>query len=527
MSTSPNLPAGAFITTLGGKSLVNARVDHKSDRPDNHLSIANCGGHLISKRGLYVVKYDRSGGNIYNAKTWFRDCIAPDSTGTDVSGATAVSSISAKGGRDNHGSSSTIAIAGGVIGGLAVAGLLAFLLWFWKRRIQKRRSTLLTPLSADPSFGGEKEETERGDGLRPTPNPSKFKASVRAQYDRFRGREASSASPTYDYSVMTTKERIRKIWAGLRVSQRRGFRTNENRKDVFAARAIRGGMKEEAKPRARPLPTNKPDSIMEDGILDSEAQQRRLSRIRGGSLGTALGRRALNSGDDPFSDVNAAKYTSANPPTHFATGADNPFSDANVIGERGYVPKTSSYVSDVRHSRTRSVDSTVALGRAMRVRAVDGVTSRPPSNSTTAYAESSLYLRDSASSFDTRRNRFRSDPFDLEPLSHSHTTYGLTAAVSSDLPTVSRSGIRRDPSNDSQRYQQSMGPIGGDLLATEGNIIRKPIAAARATYDSLGSSRYTSGVSQGTVDDWPEPGPDIGPTALWSGAGQSSSATGS
>ncbi|KAK7745984.1 hypothetical protein SLS53_002705 [Cytospora paraplurivora] len=376
----------------------------------------------------------------------------------------------------------------------------------------------------DPSFRGEKGETERGDGLRPTPNSPNFKASVRAQYDRVRGRKASSAPPTYEYSVMTTMERIRKIWAGLRGSQRRGPRLNENRKDMFAARAIREGMKEEAKPRSRPLPANKPDSLIKVEISDSEAQRRRLSRIRGGSLGTALSGLALSSGDDPFSDVNAARYTRANPPTHFATGADNPFSDANVIGGRGYIPKASAYVSDVRHSRGLSVDSTVALSRAMRVRAV---TSRPPSNSTAAYAESSLYLRDSASSFDTRRNRFRSDPFDLEPLSRGHNMYGLTAAVSSDLSTVSRSGIRRIPSNNSQRYQQSIGPIDSDLFAAEGDIIRRPIAAARATYDSLGSSRYTSGVSQGTVDNWPEPGPDIGPTALWSGAGRSSSATGS
>lgn len=452
---------------------------------------------------------------------------APGSGGTTVPGATAIPSVSTKGSRGTHGSSSTIAIAGGVIGGLAVVGLLAFLIWFWKRRIQKRRSTLLTPLSIDPSFGGEKEETERGDGLRPTPNASKFKAAVWAQYDRLRGGGASSTSPTYDYSVMATKERIRKIWDGLSGSQRHGSRLNMNREDMFAARAIRGSIKEEGKPRSRPMPANKPDSLMEDGILDDEAQRRRTSRVRGGSLGTVLSGLALSSGDDPFSDINVAKYTSTNPPTQSATGAGNPFSDANVIGGQGYVSKPSLYVFDVRHSRGQSVDSTVALSRVMRVRAIDSATSRPPSSSTSAYADSSLYLRDSASSFDTRRNRFRSDPFDLEPPTQSHNMYGLAAAASRDLSTLSRSGIRCVPSNSSQRYQQSVGPIGGGLFAPEGDMIRRPIAAARATYDSLGSSRYTSGVSQGTIDDWPEPGPDIGPTALWMGAGQSRSPTGS
>ncbi|KUI59429.1 hypothetical protein VP1G_06709 [Cytospora mali] len=436
----------------------------------------------------------------------------PYSAGATASGLTDIP-VSGIGSSSNYGSRSAIALAGGVIGGLAFAGLLAFLIWFWRRRTQKRRSTLLTPLTADPSLGKEEKEgyVIQRDSRGPTPFSTKVKAAVRLQYNRIRGRNSRSVSPVRDDKDMTNQGRIMKVWAALGGPTRRGRRWNENKNDTFATRGTRGSIKEREDPRSRPN-TNKPSLFTKGGELDSEAQQRPLSRIRGTSVGIALGGLDLNFGEDPFNDVNATTHTSANPPPLFATGANNPFSDANAIGRRAYMPTPSTYMADIRHSRGQSVDSAFAPNRSMNLRAVDN-TSRPPSGSTAAYADSSIYLRDSASSFDTRRNKFRSDPFDLEPLSQTSNMYGRPAMGTSGLSTIGNGDIRRMPSTNSERYRQDMSTTDGGLVGQGGGLIL-PVPAAHARYNSLGSSRYTSGVSEGTVDNWSAPGPDLSPRAL-------------
>lgn len=393
-------------------------------------------------------------------------------------------------------------MAGGIIGGLAVACLLVLLIWFWRRKKQRRRSTLLTPLSplsVEPSIGREENGAYiiQRDSIGPTPLSAKVKASVKAQYNRVRGMRKPSASPLRDGSDMTIKDRMAKVWASFGGPRSRGSRWNDNRNDVFSARGIGGSMKEKGSPRSMPL-THKPGLLVGGSELGSEAQRRRLSRTRAASVdtavGTALGGLDFNFGGDPFSDVNATFHPSANPPPLFATGANNPFSDANAIGA-AYMPKRSSYAADIRHSRGQSVDSTLAPNRTTNLRVVGGM-SRPPSGSTAAYANSSIYLRDSASSFDTRRNKFRSDPFDLEPLSRSPNVYGGTVAGLDGVPTVRTSDLHRMPSTNSERYQQGVGVADGGLPAQGGDIIRMQVPAPDARYNSLGSSAYTSGVSE-------------------------------
>lgn len=440
---------------------------------------------------------------------------APYPAGTTASGVTAVPANGNEG-NSNHGPRSA-AVAGGVIGGLAAAGLLAFLVWFWKRRTQRRRSTLLTPLSplsVNPSFGKEGEGAyiiQRG-SIGPTPLSAKVKATVRAQYNRVRDGKIPSASPVRDGSNMTIRDRIIKVWATFGGPRSREPRWNEDRTDILSAPGISGSMKEKDNPRTRTV-TDRPDLLRGGGELDSEAQRHRLSRARGASLGTALGGLDSNFGRDPFSDVNSAAHPSASPPPLFSTGTSNPFSDANVIGGGAYVPNQSAYVADMRHSRGQSVDSAFAPNRTANLRVVDGI-SRPPSDLTATYANSSTYLRDSASSFDTRRNKFRSDPFDLEPLSRSPNLYRGTAAGSSGLPTVRNSGIRRMPSTYSERYRQGVAANGSSLLAQGSDVLRVPVSAAHTRYNSLSSSRYTSGISDDSTDYWSAPGPDLGPRAL-------------
>lgn len=470
----------------------------------------------------------------------------------------------------SNGNSSTIAVAGGVIGGVAVISLVAFFIWFWRRRIlKKRRSTLLTPLSADPSFGtGPRAEKPgyfiRRDSIGPTPRSTKIKAALRAQYGRVRGRldtltRSASVRSTVSHSTvrsvdmnrgnsqfmdtspiigherknssalsaradndMSIKERIIEMWA--RFTGGRSQDPGDDKNDIFAARGISGGMKEKTvTPSSRRL-TNKPDFLtllnMDDGELDREAQRRRLSRTRGGSEGSGIGGLTLDFGEDPFSDVNALTTNNLKAVPLVVSGANNPFSDTNAIAGSSAPPRPSTYVKDIRRSRGQSVGaSTIDLNKVYDLQGLRVVneTSRPPSGTTgVGPHESSFYFRDSSGSiesFATKRGKFRSDPFDLEQLSSqvSGSIPGYTTRPnipSSNFSTVgdSNHGGRFSSSGSiSMQYQQSVGSMGAGILA-------RPAAAHTRNISDI-SSRYTSGISNGTLDEWSDPGPDVGPAA--------------
>lgn len=495
---------------------------------------------------------------------------APDAA-ESTSGVTVVPVGGNGGGPSRSGSGSTIAVAGGVVGGVAVISLVAFLIWFWRRRmLRKRRSTLLTPLSADPGFGRDRQGgymIER-DSIGPTPRSTKVKVALRAQYSRVRGRIARSgsvrsisstnsgrsvdmnrgnsqfmdSSPVVDggrknSSAMlqndgddsTFKERIAAVWTKLKGPKMRDPGWNENKNDIFAARGLGGSMKEKEKPRTRPV-TNKPDFLtllnMDDNELDREAQRRRVSRTRGGSDSSVLGGLNLSFGRGPFSDVNAITSNSAKPAPFTVSGANNPFSDANAIPGPTYNPQPSSYVADIRRSRGQSVGTTIDLNQVMDLRVVNGGASRPPSGATSRPGgyESTMYMRESAvsaasfESFNTRRNKFRSDPFDLEPLSQGSGSFDRSAVASSTFSTNGSSGDGRYPSTSGSipiGHQSGIGAGGRSVPG--GDVIRKPVPAAHVRENSLGSSKYTSGVSEGSMDEWSDPGPDVGPRAAFTG----------
>lgn len=450
----------------------------------------------------------------------------PTQTNTDGSTTTVVAVPSS--GSGSNGNGSTIAVAGGVIGGVALVSLVAFFIWFWRRRILKRRrSTLLTPLTPDPSFGigrGEKQNFYiRQDSIGPTPRSTKVKAAFRNQYGRVRGRfdtlarsgsississhssarsvdmnrgnsqfmdtppimgregKNSSALSARKDNDMTIKERIMGVWARFKGSRVQD--SLDDRNDIFAARGLDGAVKEKQAPRTRPL-TNKPDFLtllnMDDGELDREAQRRRISRTRGGSEGSGLRGLSLDFGADPFSDVNALAQSDIKVAPLVVSRGNNPFSDANAINAP---PKPSTYVNDIRHSRNLSMtgSSTAGLNKAYDIQdlriAKNGP--RPLSGANAAGPQGSFYVRDSAGSFDsfiTKRDKFRSDPFDLEQLS---------SQVSDSMPSY---------------------------------LSRPPLAPSRPTAAhtrnvSDGSSKYSSGISDETFDEWSDPGPDVGPGA--------------
>ncbi|GKT55561.1 hypothetical protein ColTof4_14181 [Colletotrichum tofieldiae] len=393
-----------------------------------------------------------------------------------------------------------VVIASSVVGAVVVLGLLGFLLWFWRKRLlKKRRSTLLTPLSTDPSFRHAEKASYVIDraSLGPTPRSAKLKAALGYNFQRFRGQLGALVSRNRDSSstrdrsqfmnvsqhsrnsssfsnhtgprdVVTTKDRVKDWWERLTADMSFNWRLRGDRsvnKDPFASAR-------DMKDRKAAV-GGQPDFLtllgMDDREVEREAQRRRLSRGQG-STGSAdhflggLGLNFENAAANPFSDVNALPHDSAKPaPLTVTNPGNNPFSDVNAISAPAAAAKPpSTYVADVRRSRGTSFG---------------GGTTRPPSGSTYSPRLDSMY-RDSmqsVESFATRRNKFRSDPFDLErpELLGSRTTQG------------------------SSNYSQA----GGGAPRVPGS--------AHTRADSF-SSKYSSGVS---MDGWSDPGPDVGPSS--------------
>lgn len=451
-------------------------------------------------------------------------------------------------------------MAGGVIGGVALISLIAFFIWFWRRRLsKKRRDTLLTPLSADPSFGRD-VRGEKGpylihrDSIGPTPRSTKVKAALRAQYGRVRGRfdniarsasvrsasshatgrsvdmnrgnsqfmdatlinnhsrNNSSALSARDDTDMSIKERIMEMWARFKGSGKQELPGDE-KNDIFAARGIASGSKERSSPGSRPLP-NKPDFLtllnMDDNELDREAQRLRMSRTRGGSEGSGLGGLNLDFGEDPFSDLNAVTSSKQRAGPPMASGANNPFSDANAVMDP--IPrKPATYIADIRRSRGQSVDSTIDMNKAYNIRGLRVVNEEAAGTVNGAAAgRGQSFYRDSQvsaasfESFATKRDKFRSDPFDLEQLS-SQVSGSIPNFTSRALYEMGGADRVSSSGSISQQYQMSIGSLGPGILS-------RP-APAHTRHLSDTSSKYTSGISEGTLAEWSDPGPDVGPAA--------------
>ncbi|OHF04384.1 hypothetical protein CORC01_00236 [Colletotrichum orchidophilum] len=409
-----------------------------------------------------------------------------------------------------------VVIASSVVGAVAVIGLLGFLLWLWRKRVlKKRRSTLLTPLSTDPSFREKSSYVIDRGSLGPTPRSAKLKAALGYSFQRFRGQLGGLVSRNRDSSstgnrpqfmnitqhsrnnsslsnhgsprhVVTTKDRVKDWWERLTADMKFNWRLRDDRnaeKDPFTSARNMSDRKAAA--------PGQPDFLtllgMNDREVEREAQRRRVSRNQG-SAGSAdhflggLGLNFENASANPFSDMNALPHDSAKPAPLVVVnpgngngngnGSDNnPFSDANAISAPAAARKPSStYVADVRRSRGTSVG---------------GATTRPPSGSTYSPRLDSIY-RDSTQSvesFATRRNKFRSDPFDLE----------RPELLGSSLGSSGGSRATQASSN----YSES----GGGAPRVPGS--------AHTRADSF-SSKYSSGVS---MDGWSDPGPDVGPSS--------------
>ncbi|KAK2015376.1 hypothetical protein LZ32DRAFT_626915 [Colletotrichum eremochloae] len=395
-----------------------------------------------------------------------------------------------------------VVIASSVAGAVVFLGLLGLLIWFWRKRLfKRRRSTLLTPLSTEPGFRHAEKAPYIIDraSLGPTPRSAKLKAALGYNFQRFLGQLGALVSPNRDSSptrdrsqfmnvsqhsrnssslsnhmgprdVVTTKDRVKDWWERLTADMNFNWRLRGNGnvdKDTFVpARDVKD---------RKAATGGQPDFLtllgMDDREVEREAQRRHHFL---GGLGLNFDNAAAN--PNPFSDANAVRHDSVKPgPLAVANPDNDPFSDVNAISAPAAAAKPpSTYVADVR---------------------------RPPSGSTYSPRPDSMY-RDSVQSvesFATRRNKFRSDPFDLErpELLGSRTTqassnYSQASSGAPRVPGSYSSGVSMDGWSDPG---PDVGPLNGPSYRYE---TESPVAGYRSGEQRM-LGRRPSGGSQNSV----------------------------
>lgn len=369
---------------------------------------------------------------------------------------------------------------------------------------------MLTPLTPASDFRPDEKggyTIDRG-SLGPTPRSEKLRAALGYSFKRLRGQVANPFSRTRDDATSVNMNRGNSQFmepthsraSSTQASMRSGARDEAGAKvrfmdwwgrfkaDAGFGRRLRNRSADNDPFAAARDLTEKnaamsaqPDFLtllgMDSGDVDREAQRRRLSRAQGsgGSGDHFLGSLGLNfESSDPFSDNNALPHDSAKPaPLSMAV---NPFSDSNAITAPVGVKQPATYVANVRRSRGQSVSNNTNAG---------GYSSRLDS----VYRESG----NSVESFQTRRNKFRSDPFDLD---RPELLANRQKVTSSNFSTAGSNTPPRLSSNTSGSLEERFASV------------RRP-GHTHTRQDSY-SSKYSSGISMG---DWSDPGPDVGPAA--------------
>ncbi|KAL2752210.1 hypothetical protein ACRALDRAFT_1083738 [Sodiomyces alcalophilus JCM 7366] len=395
---------------------------------------------------------------------------------------------------------SSAAIAGSVIGSVVFLTLLALFFWFLRKHRSRSHRAGATPHSGQP--GGRKERPYIFDqeSVGPTPKSARLKAALGYNYQRFRGqlggflgegshgaraaasgweRSESPVAPQHSHhnsfsprgeaqrDILTTKDRLKDWWDRLTADALFNWRLRNDRAldpDPFAS--VREKQSETTAPRRRSSDFASLLGMSEKGFEREEKRQSAARRTESNtSMDHFLGGLGLNvnsANPDPFADTNALPAEPAR-----AAGA-NPFADSNEVPIASTAAMSGPYrVANARRSRA----STIA-----------GPGARPPSTLPPVSPRYDSVYRDSSGSmetFDTRRNRWRSDPFDLE------------------RPELL-----------------------GHASATEGGVIGEPKRPwPTHTRGQSSLSKYSSGLGS---NNWIEPGPDVGsarpPVDSWNGS---------
>ncbi|KAL6400438.1 hypothetical protein AUP68_16144 [Ilyonectria robusta] len=294
---------------------------------------------------------------------------------------------------DASDSPSTPVLVGGIFGAFAAISLILCLWWLVRKRMsKKRRSTLLTPLSLPAGgrggMGGEKKYEIDTASLGPTPRSTKWAAALSFYPKKFS--EKLGHLPTNNSSNGVNMNRgnsqfLDPVPSHSRSSSVEGHsqaRGGSGRPGWWS-RVIEDTSSEDLMAQDMAERANQPGLAyvpsMDESRPDREAQQRRISRGHSVSSWTD-GARSPN----PFADANTLSAVSSTKYYPAPLRPNNPFADSNSIAPPATAQVApAGYVQDVQRSRRQS----------------------------------GPMVRDSAAtrtSFETRRNKTHSNPFDLE-----------------------------------------------------------------------------------------------------------------
>ncbi|ROT42730.1 hypothetical protein SODALDRAFT_326885 [Sodiomyces alkalinus F11] len=352
------------------------------------------------------------------------------------------SSSSSSSSNGNTSGLSPAAIAGSVVGSVAFLTLLVVFLWFLRKHRSRSRRV---GASADSGHGEGRRRQERPyvfdqESVGPTPKSARFKAALGYNYQRFRGqlggflgedgyragatmlsRERSGSPVMSQHSrhnsavssggdaqrdILTTKDRLKDWWDRLTADALFNWRLrNDTTLDPDPFASVREKQSETTEQRRTSNDFVSLLGMSEKG-LGSEEQRQGANRRTGSSVsadhflgGLGFNVNSGNANANPFADTNAL-------PAEPARAADvnvNPFADSNEVP----AASTSAMPGPYR----------VANARRSRASTIAGPGTRPPSTLPPVSPQYDSLYRESGGSmetFDTRRNRWRSDPFDLE-----------------------------------------------------------------------------------------------------------------
>ena len=377
-------------------------------------------------------------------------------------------------------------VAGGVLSGLVVLSFVGLFFWLWRRRrLQKRRNTLLTPLG--PGSGLDQSEKppyitiRRGMALTPVfekakaaldDNVRKIRERITQAFSEERIRLPTSTRPqsqgllsshSRNPSLALTnegegtgsvKDRILNWWCRITSS----VPVNKRLRNEEAMRET--DPDQESTSERKTGLQYQPDFLtllaMDDRDLGREPQRQQ--------------RRGVPRPETGSRDNSTLSHISAIPAPLAGTSRSN--SDNSFNDPVPRPPTKTAYRTDDRHRHRQSRGQSISVSTTTSASA--GVTANPnptqqPSTRNPSRQPSTRTYRESIDSFTTHRNKFRSDPFDLE---------GTAAAA------ATATGPRHPPS--AHTRQESLGGGGG-------------------------SSRYSYSSGVVSLDDkWSDPGPDVG-----------------
>ncbi|TAQ87353.1 hypothetical protein B7494_g4312 [Chlorociboria aeruginascens] len=532
-----------------------------SDTPTSSLSIVAIAQSEVTTTPApsLVSSSDSSSENVHTLPS----ATSTKSSITSISTTNTAAPVQSSGATDISSNSGLTAapVVGGVVGALALIGIIGVVFWCLRKR-KRTRGSFLTPLTSatQPQFYGIDESTP-GPPTKATRwgggggAGSWFKYGIAGFRSNFAGIGATLKSkvtgdrsdtpsvnlnrgnsqfldgPIAQHSrnnsvmsahngALTLKDRITDYWERFTENANFNWRLRKRPHEPHDPFAAARGMTDTG------ANSSQPDFSkllrVDDRATQLQAELRRTSLST--SVIPSLGNLGIDfaTPTNPFVDPVPSK--SQNEPwkpqkqnaISKALVPSDPFADP-IAQPEPTIPNTSSYINSLRRSRGQSVNTTKALITTTVSGPNRPPSTAPPSRYPSSIAPSRDSYRDTVlSSFsaagNARKGKGRSDPFDLErpELWRPKIPAERTPSRPRGSSNAGRISLFPDPLR-----MSSFAAAAGNANPRDGTPVKQPrivstqnpndrIVSAAGTY----ASKYSSGTS---LSDWGDPGPDLGP----------------